>query len=717
MPMDGGHVVAGGAPANARWSLSIRAGLLLLTLLAVLPSLALQVYDGALQRRHLIEDATQEALRSAYAMAQMQGRLTDSTRLLLSTLALMPQVRHMESVACSSLLSSLLGQNPMYLNMVAVEKSGMVFASGLPYTTTMLADRPHFKDALASGTFTAGEYIVSRTAFEPTFPFALPFRDDTGVIAGALMATIKLSVYDSVFDQLNLPDGSVFSIMDRNGTRLHFRPKSATNPPGQPTRPEVWQRIRSGGDTGLMPIPGADGQSRYYAWAKVRVTPEQPPYMVFVVGLPEGALLQPARQALIQNIILLASVAGLALWVAWFVGGAVIARRLDRIALAADRIGKGDLSARTGVPHGDSGIGKVAKTLDSTAELLTAHDMARERALSALRQSQERMAHITATMADWIWEIDENDCYTHVGNQVFDVLGYRPEEFNGKRPYEFMEPEEAVRTRALFEAVKAERKPLRDLEYWFVAKDGTRHCQRASGVPRHDETGAFCGYRGVSKDVTAYVQAQHDILESLRDKEVLLKEIHHRVKNNLQIISGLLYLQEEQVQDPVALEAFRVSRNRIASMALVHEKLYRSTNLSRVCLDEYVNDLLPRLFCGASGGPQIEHKLQLGDVRVPIEQAVPTGLIINELLTNAYKHGFAGRESGVLSITVSDDAESILVEVRDDGPGLPEGLDLAHTNTLGLQLVSNLARQLRGEITARNDGGAVFTLRFPKQTA
>ena len=701
---------------SLRWPLSIRGGLVLLTLLAVLPALCLQVYDGASQRRHLVADATQDAQRAAASLAQVQESITDSTKLLLTTLALMPQVRHQEVAACNALFATMLKQHPPYMNILAVDRSGDIFASGLPFAANNLSDRKHIKEALTTAAFTPGSYIVSRVTFEPAFPFAFPFRDDTGAIAGLLLATIKLSPYDALFDKLNLPEGARLSITDYKGIRLHIRPQTDALPLGQPARQEVWQAVQAGGDSGVVLIPGVDGQPRYMSYAKVRLAPQDPPYMIIIVSLPEAAVMALARKALIQNIVLLAGVAGLALWVAWFVGGAVIAHRLDRIAATADRIGQGDFSARTAVPYGNSGIGKVAKTLDAMAGLLTRHDAARERALAALRQSQERMAHITSTMADWIWEIDEKDRFSHSSDRVRH-LGYEPDELRGKTPYEFMLPEEAARTRAIFEAAKAKREPLCSMEYWFVTKDGRKRCQRASGVPWHDETGAYRGYRGVSKDVTERVQAEREILESLRDKEILLKEIHHRVKNNLQIISGLLYLQEEQVDDPQALEAFRESRHRIASMALVHEKLYRSPNLSRVCLGEYVRDLLPRLFGDTDAPPRIARDLHLGDVRVPIEQAVPTGLIINELLTNAYKHGFAGRTSGRLTISVGEADGTIEIVIRDDGPGMPDGLDLAHTASLGMQLISNLTRQLRGEITVRNDGGAVFTLRFPRQSA
>jgi len=699
---------------TTRWNLSIRGGLVLLTLLAVLPALALQVYDAAVTRRHLIDDATQETERSVGSLVQIQTRIADSTRLLLSTLAVMPQVRQLDIPACNALFASLLKQNPIYLNLLIIDKYGQILVSGLPHGRINLADRKHVQEALDTGAFVAGEYIVSRMADEPTFPFAYPLHDDSGALSGVLLISINLSVYNSLFDALRLPEGSVLGITDHDGVRLHFRPGKQSNPIGHPLRLDVWQKISQGGDKGVFLTSGADGHQRYYAWAKARLTPEAPPYMTFVIGLPEAAVLGPARAVLAQNTVLLAGTAGLALAVAWFVGGAGIARRLDRIADTADRIGHGELSARTDLRHGTTGIGKVARTIDAMAELLATNEHERERALAALRASQERMSHITIAMADWIWEIDAADRFTYASSRVRQILGFAPSELYGQTPYDFMTPDEADRIRPEFEALKAGREPMRDMRYWSLAKDGAARCLLANGVPWHDETGTFRGYRGVSKDITAGVRAERNVLESLHEKEILLKEIHHRVKNNLQIISGLLYLQEEHVQDPAALEAFRESRNRIGSMALVHEELYRSTNLSRVCLGEYVRDLLPRLFGNGDSQPRVVRHLRLGEARVPIEQAVPSGLIINELLTNAYKHAFAGCATGELTVTVGENDGAIVIEVRDNGPGLPDDFSLEQTSSLGMQLVCNLTRQLRGEIVARNDAGAVFTLRFQR---
>lgn len=695
-------------------TLSIRVGLVLVALLAVLPALGLQLYDGVRQRRHLIDDAIVESRRAASTMAQAQVRLTDSTRLLLTTLAAMPEVKRLNIGACNALFASLLASNPVYVNILAVDRQGDIVASGLPFGQVNLADRKHVIDALASGDFSTGEYIVSRTAYDAAFPFSLPIKDDDGAVVGVLIAAIKLTTYDTFFDQLSLPQGSMLGITDQQGLRLYYRPKSRTNPLGGPVKAEVWRKMEAGDEKGTFLLSGTDGHRRYYAYKKLSLEPGQPPYMIFVVGLPEEAVLAPVRTALRSNLIVLGVDALLALLVAWFFGGAVIGKRLDRIAATAGRIGQGDLTARTGVPHGESGIGKVAKTLDAMAGLLSANDALREQALAALRQSQERMAHIAASMADWIWETDALDRYVYISPKIRQALGYEPVALLGRTLFDFLAPKDGETTRMTFAKAKEDRAPIRDLLSWRLSSDGDTRCILTNAVPWHDETGRFQGYRGVDKDVTERMRTEQELRESLAEKDILLKEIHHRVKNNLQIISGLLYLQEERVHDPIALESFRESRNRIASMALVHEALYRSANLSRIRLDEYIRDLLSRLFGHESEEPGLRCEYRLEAVEVPIEKAIPAGLAINELLTNAYKHAFKGRPEGALRLTLRREGPDVTVVVADDGPGLPPDFHLEEGETLGMRLVFNLAHQLGGEIAAANDAiGAVFTLRFP----
>jgi len=694
-------------------SLSIRSGLVLTALLAVLPALALQLATGLEHRRHLETEAKAEVSRAAAAMAEVQERITDSTRLLLTALAAMPELRARDAAACSALFATLLDKNPLYTNVLAADANGDLFASGLPFGYVNLADRKHFRDAMAAREFVAGEYIVSRTSGNPAFPFALPILDDAGQPLGVLVAAVKLDAFESAFAKLRMPAAANLGLADRNGIRLFYRPHNPANPVGNPIRPAVFDAIQAGGDEGLTLQPGSDGVLRYYAFRKLRLSPTAPPYMSLVVGLPENVILAPANRALAENLGLLAAAAALALGVAWVVGGPILARRLARIADTAARIGQGDRQARTGVPHDASGIGTVAASLDAMADQLAASDAERDRALAALRASQQRLAHITASMPDWIWETDANGRYVYMGEKVKDALGYEPASLIGRSVYDGLAPGEDETMRQIVGKALEACLPIRDLINWRIAADGSRRCLMCNAVPWHDEDGTFRGYRGVSKDVTKWLEADRAVRASLAEKEILLKEVHHRVKNNLQIISSLLYLQAEQVEDPVALESFRVSRNRIASMALVHEEIYRSADLARIRLDNYIRDLLPKIFGQVGQGAPVAADCRLDAVTVPIEQAVPAGLVVNELLTNAHKHAFRDNAQARLGVTLAVRNGSVEIEVADNGPGLAPDFAVESTGTLGMQLVGNLARQLGGQVTARNDHGAVFSLTFP----
>ena len=210
------------------------------------------------------------------------------------------------------------------------------------------------------------------------------------------------------------------------------------------------------------------------------------------------------------------------------------------------------------------------------------------------------------------------------------------------------------------------------------------------------------------------LHTQH-IEASLNEKEVLLQEIHHRVKNNMQVISSLLNLQAAYVDDPQALEILQESQNRVRSMALVHEKLYRSANLAEINFAEYVRDLAGYLRrAQAADVTRIRLDINAADVFLGVDAAVPCGLIINELVTNSLKHAFPNGRSGKICIELAAlDTEYVLV-IEDNGVGLPPHLDIQNTETLGLQLVDTLIDQLDGSLELENTGGVKFTIKFPK---
>jgi PAS domain S-box-containing protein len=215
-------------------------------------------------------------------------------------------------------------------------------------------------------------------------------------------------------------------------------------------------------------------------------------------------------------------------------------------------------------------------------------------------------------------------------------------------------------------------------------------------------------------EIKARNKAEKQVMESLHEKEVLLREIHHRVKNNLQIVSSLLNLQSRIIKDETTLNAIRDSQNRIKAMALVHEKLYRSGDISHIDLAEYTRFLTDSLFRFYGISPQaIRPVYHFEDVKINIHVAIPLGLIINELVSNALKHGFPEGKTGNISISIRTDADHIILAIKDNGTGIPEDFDWRNARSLGLRLVIELTDQLDGSISLDRTGGTGFTVSIP----
>jgi two-component sensor histidine kinase len=235
-----------------------------------------------------------------------------------------------------------------------------------------------------------------------------------------------------------------------------------------------------------------------------------------------------------------------------------------------------------------------------------------------------------------------------------------------------------------------------------------------------DDNGFPLLLQGVAFDITEAKKAEDVVRAALREKEVLLKEIHHRVKNNLQITSSLLRLQVARVSDEGVRQTLRESQDRIRSIALVHEMLYRSHDLSRVSVAEYARSLVLQLFRSYNvDSRRIAVVFDLGELELEVDVAVPCGLILNELVVNALKHAFPDGRKGRIEVRMKTEPPQALapshyrLTVSDDGIGIPEGLDLQQVDTLGLQLVRTLSDQLGGDLRVDAGAGTELTITFP----
>jgi PAS domain S-box-containing protein len=230
----------------------------------------------------------------------------------------------------------------------------------------------------------------------------------------------------------------------------------------------------------------------------------------------------------------------------------------------------------------------------------------------------------------------------------------------------------------------------------------------------------------IAYDITERKEIDNQIREALKEKEILLQEVHHRVKNNLQVISSMLNLQRRFVDDPKMLEVLEESQNRISTMSFIHESLYRNTDFSSIGFSDYLERLTQNLIHSYSNvSSRVELVSQLDDVHINLKQAIPCGLIVNELVSNCLKYAFKGRETGKILLRVERKGDELEIEVADNGVGLPDNFDFETNESLGVYLVQALTDQLDGKLLVDNkltnnaletEHGASFLVRFTPLT-
>ncbi len=339
------------------------------------------------------------------------------------------------------------------------------------------------------------------------------------------------------------------------------------------------------------------------------------------------------------------------------------------------------------------------------------------RDLSQRREADARFRNLLESAPDGIVVADRSGTITLVNGQTEAMFGYRRAELVG-RPVEILVPERYRQQHAghrdgYFAAPRTRPMGAGQL-LTGRRKDG-------SEFPVEISLSLLDGDRGglvtsIIRDMTDRRVAEEALRASLREKEVLLKEIHHRVKNNLQVTSSLLRLQSAYLTDPLARAMFAASQDRLRSMALVHEKLYQSGDLSRIDLTDYLESLARLLFGSYAVEPgRIELVVSGANLYLPVDLAVPCGLIANELVSNCLKHAFPGERAGRVEVRVSGGpADTVGLAVADDGIGLDPSIDVHRTETLGLELVRTLSEQLGATLEVDRRRGTEVRVTFPE---
>ncbi len=310
---------------------------------------------------------------------------------------------------------------------------------------------------------------------------------------------------------------------------------------------------------------------------------------------------------------------------------------------------------------------------------------------------------------------DKNGTIEYINPVFIRVRGYSPEEIIGRNVHvlksNYHPPE-------FYEQLK--QTLLRDGEWRGEIinrkKDGRLYWESVTISSVRDPKGEISNFIAIQEDITEKKHTQKQ-LKTLKEKETMLREIHHRVKNNLQIISSLMNLQMHSIPDEQTIKVFKQCENRIRAMALIHEKLYQSNDLQKIDFKEYLKSFVFHIIHSHRlDHGKIKINMEIQRVFLNIDIAIPCGLVFNELVTNAIKHAFPRRRNGIIGISMKARGKMYVFVIKDNGRGLPADFDIKKSTSLGLQLVEMLVKQLKGKLEAGRRGEyTVFEIIFPRQ--
>ena len=499
---------------------TIRNRLLLLVLISVLPALGIIIYSGLDRSSLEIEDAKSDALEVVRSLAYEHERVMESTRQFLMTLARIPDIRNLNGMASGRLLEGLLRQNPLYGEIFVLNAQGIVCSAAPALKQTSLESAKFFQDVLRTGEFSVGEYTICPSLNRPVLHLAYPITDGKGNLKGMVGASLDIARYTRMFSMEKLPRGSTLSICDHRGILFYAHPEKGNNYP----RTDLPDTIGYMSDQsyqrreGVFTYTGVDDVKRLNAYRRFRLKGDQSPYLFIRVGIPESEALHHAKRSLLINVALLTVALLIAMFSAWFLGNAIIVKRLNRLVEASRRIGHGDLKTRTSLDHKPDELGEVGRVFDEMADALELKNVEREQAEKKLQEIADQWQTTFDSIKDLVMIMDKEYRILRVNEESVRFFNLPMDRILGNYCYILMHkmnrPSEPCPFQRMTETRKREEMEfyLADRDRWlFVSVD-----------PILDPNGEVIGLVHIAKDITDRKRAEN----ALRLSEERFRELY-----------------------------------------------------------------------------------------------------------------------------------------------------------------------------------------------
>lgn len=502
---------------KAPFSWSIRTQLLILVLLASLPSLAIILYSGFENKARSRHDAEQRIMQQVDTLAENHVRTMTATRQLLMTLAQLPVITDGAPPERNHLLHNLLKQNPLFLNILIADTSGNIIASAIPHRAVSISDRDYFHQVLATRSGALGGYSISRTTLKPAIHYAYPILAANGAIRAVAIIALDIEHYSKTFATAGMPAGSALALTSSQGTRIYRYPHSQQYY-GVADLPTMLQRMGGHAERGSFVAEGIDGVTRLYGFRRINLVHSSTPLYIRV-GIPNDLVTAEARSSLVRNLLFIIGATVLALLFTWFLGDMLFVRRLSQLAAAARKIAGGDLETRTGIAAGEGEIGRVASALDDMASELHSRNSERTAAEAALKESETRLNLVLQGSSDGFWDWDMATREVQHSDRWAEMLGYLPEEISTHVTSwkALVHPDDMPEVIQVFKDHLAGRKSQYRIEYRMRCKNGSWKWILDRGrVVAWDAQGSPSRMAGTATDITErkHAEAEKKLLTS-----------------------------------------------------------------------------------------------------------------------------------------------------------------------------------------------------------
>jgi PAS domain S-box-containing protein len=502
----------------------IRKKLLLLLLVIFLPAFGIIVVSGFAHRRNEIREADKNALLLAQSLAAQQEQIAIGTKQMLSTLAQLPEVRGLDARACNKLFRDLQNRHPFYSIISAVTPDGNMFAASIPFVpgTVNLSDRKHLDDAIRTLDFSAGEYSVGRVSKVQSLNYSYPVLDADKNLIALITVGFKLEEFARFITDANLDEGSAVVIVDHQGVRLFRFPEHEATAPGKPIPEDAFSRVSAELEQGTFEKVSEDGVDRVYAFKQLRLRKDAPPYLYMIVGIPRDKILRKANFEMLRNLSVLGVAAFAATCLAWIFGSFVFVRPMSRLLNATQRFGRGELGTRTGLPHTQDELGRLAGSFDDMASLLEMRSIERKHVEEELRQSEEKYRRLFETLIDVYYRIDLSGEITMVSPSVANTAGFHPNELIGRNVRDlYAHSQDRDRfLRHIMETGLAE-----NFELQMKRKDGSVLWLSVNARVIMDNMGNLLGIEGIARDINDQKRAAEALRQGYAFRNTIIENI------------------------------------------------------------------------------------------------------------------------------------------------------------------------------------------------